>query len=217
MRRLAVTLAVLAAPALAQTSDPFAPSGGQTDPFAPSGAEQADPFAPSGGQSDPFAPAQDTPEADVEAPSDDTAAPAPAPAVSAGLDAADPQGIMEWVQEQGYRAQMTTDSVGDPMITSGAQGAAFDIMFYGDNVGISREGSLLDMGVDHEFVEKSGAWFSYEGERLGQGRENAKLFLAEHPEVSEPLERRLREELGLRVEDGEGEIADVDAAETNES
>tara|TARA_Y100000588_G_scaffold385585_1_gene479252 strand:- start:586 stop:1674 length:1089 start_codon:yes stop_codon:yes gene_type:complete len=95
--------------------------------------------------------------------------------------------------------------------------AEFDIIFQGERIGMSREGDLIDIGVDKGLVEKSGAWFSYEGERLGQGRENAKLFLAEHPEVSEPLERRLREELGLRVEDGEGEIADVDAAETNES
>ena len=58
--------------------------------------------------------------------------------------------------------------------------AEFDIMY---SKGISREGSLLDVGVDLDIVEKSGAWFTYEGEHLGQGREKAKAFLAEHPEI----------------------------------
>ncbi|WP_420437619.1 recombinase RecA [Candidatus Poriferisocius sp.] len=58
--------------------------------------------------------------------------------------------------------------------------AEFDIMY---SKGISREGSLLDVGVDLDIVEKSGAWFTYEGEHLGQGREKAKMFLAEHPEI----------------------------------
>ena len=58
--------------------------------------------------------------------------------------------------------------------------AEFDIMY---GKGISREGSLLDVGVDLGIVKKSGAWFTYEGEQLGQGRENAKEFLAENPEI----------------------------------
>ena len=73
--------------------------------------------------------------------------------------------------------------------------AEFDIMFYGDVVGISREGSLLDMGVDHEFVEKSGAWYSYDGERIGQGRENARIYLRDNPALAAKLENQLRQVL----------------------
>ncbi|HXF74313.1 MAG TPA: hypothetical protein VNO79_17155, partial [Actinomycetota bacterium] len=70
----------------------------------------------------------------------------------------------------------------------------FDIIY---GKGISKEGSLLDVGVDLEIVKKSGAWFTYEGEQLGQGRENARQFLAEHPEVAEEIERRIREAVGV--------------------
>jgi recombination protein RecA len=72
--------------------------------------------------------------------------------------------------------------------------AEFDIM-YGE--GISREGDLLDMAVDRRIVEKSGAWFAYEGERLGQGRENVKQFLKDNPAVRQTIEARVRKELGL--------------------
>jgi recombination protein RecA len=72
--------------------------------------------------------------------------------------------------------------------------AEFDIM-YGE--GISREGDLLDMAVDRRLVEKSGAWFAYEGERLGQGRENVKQFLKDNPAVRQTIEARVRKELGL--------------------
>jgi recombination protein RecA len=72
--------------------------------------------------------------------------------------------------------------------------AEFDIM-YGE--GISREGDLLDLAVEKRFVEKSGAWFAYGGERLGQGRENAKQFLKENPAVRQAIEDRVRRELGL--------------------
>ncbi|MDI3256327.1 MAG: recombinase RecA [Kyrpidia sp.] len=68
--------------------------------------------------------------------------------------------------------------------------ADVDIMF---GEGISREGSIIDMGVDLDVIEKSGAWYSFEGERLGQGRENAKQFLKEHPEISDRIEGRIRE------------------------
>jgi len=63
--------------------------------------------------------------------------------------------------------------------------------------GISREGDLLDVGAANNLVEKSGAWFSYRGERIGQGRENARQFLKEHPEVTQRLEGELRSLLGL--------------------
>jgi recombination protein RecA len=72
--------------------------------------------------------------------------------------------------------------------------AEFDVM-YGE--GISREGDLLDLGVERKIVEKSGTWFSYGGERLGQGRENAKQFLRDNPEVFRAIDERLRKELGL--------------------
>ncbi len=72
--------------------------------------------------------------------------------------------------------------------------AEFDLM-YGE--GISRTGDLIDLAVDRRIVEKSGAWFAYGGERLGQGRENAKQFLKENPEVCKAIEDRVRRELGL--------------------
>jgi recombination protein RecA len=72
--------------------------------------------------------------------------------------------------------------------------AEFDVM-YGE--GISREGDLLDLAVDRRIVEKTGTWFSYGGERLGQGRENVKQFLKENPEIFKSIEERVRRELGL--------------------
>jgi len=72
--------------------------------------------------------------------------------------------------------------------------AEFDIM-YGE--GISREGDLIDLAVEKRIVEKSGAWFAYSGERLGQGRENAKQFLRENPDIRRAIEDRVRRELGL--------------------
>jgi recombination protein RecA len=70
----------------------------------------------------------------------------------------------------------------------------FDIM-YGE--GISKSGELLDLGVTAGVVEKSGSWFSYAGERIGQGRENAKTFLKQHPDVAEAIEQKIRENAGL--------------------
>ncbi|MGH3115929.1 MAG: recombinase RecA [Gaiellales bacterium] len=77
--------------------------------------------------------------------------------------------------------------------------AEFDVM-YGE--GISKEGDLLDLAVERKIVEKSGTWFAYNGERLGQGRENAKQFLKENGETYRALEDRIRRELGL-VRDAE--------------
>jgi recombination protein RecA len=77
--------------------------------------------------------------------------------------------------------------------------AEFDVM-YGE--GISRTGDLIDLAVDKRIVEKSGAWFAYGGERLGQGRENAKQFLKENPDIARAIEDRVRRELGL-VRDAE--------------
>jgi recombination protein RecA len=74
--------------------------------------------------------------------------------------------------------------------------AEFDIV-YGE--GISRLGSLLDLGVTHKVVEKSGAWYAYGSERIGQGRENAKRFLQENPAMADEIEAKLRAALGLAV------------------
>ena len=69
-------------------------------------------------------------------------------------------------------------------------------MLYGE--GISRESDLIDLGAEHGVVEKSGAWFSFAGERLGQGRDNARVFLKEHPEIRQRIDSALREKIGLR-------------------
>jgi recombination protein RecA len=72
--------------------------------------------------------------------------------------------------------------------------AEFDIV-YGQ--GISREGGLIDVGVDQGFIKKSGAWYTYEGEQLGQGRENAKQFLGENPEVMVEISERILTKVGI--------------------
>jgi recombination protein RecA len=88
--------------------------------------------------------------------------------------------------------------------------AEFDIIY---GKGISKEGSLLDMGVALEIVKKSGAWFTYEGEQLGQGRENARAFLLEHTEVALEIDRKIREAAGLASFAEEGDQV-VDLEET---
>ena len=87
--------------------------------------------------------------------------------------------------------------------------AEFDIMY---GKGISREGSLLDMAVDLGIVKKSGAWYTYEGEQLGQGRENAKTFLTENPEVMVEVTERVRQQAGIGVTADEAADA-VDGAD----
>jgi len=76
--------------------------------------------------------------------------------------------------------------------------AEFDVM-YGE--GISREGDLLDLAVDKKIVEKSGTWFAFGGERLGQGRENVKQFLKDNPAIFKSIEEKVRKELGLLAEE----------------
>ncbi len=83
--------------------------------------------------------------------------------------------------------------------------AEFDIMY---GKGISREGSLLDMAVDMNIIKKSGAWFTYDGEQLGQGRENAKNYLFEHPEVMMEVSDKVRRQAGI----GEDEFTEADEA-----
>ena len=84
--------------------------------------------------------------------------------------------------------------------------AEFDIMY---GKGISREGSLLDVGVDLGIVKKSGAWFTYEGEQLGQGRENAKDFLTENPEIMVEISEKVLTQAGLRPSEDEAEPVGV--------
>jgi recombination protein RecA len=78
--------------------------------------------------------------------------------------------------------------------------AEFDIIY---NVGISREGSLIDMGVDNGIVRKSGAWYTYEGDQLGQGKENVRTFLRDNPDLADEIEKKIKEKLGIgpRIDD----------------
>ncbi|MCL3860170.1 recombinase RecA [Actinotalea sp. K2] len=72
--------------------------------------------------------------------------------------------------------------------------AEFDIIY---GVGISREGGLIDMGVEQGFVRKSGAWYTYEGDQLGQGKENARGFLRDNPDLADEIEKKIKEKLGI--------------------
>jgi recombination protein RecA len=72
--------------------------------------------------------------------------------------------------------------------------AEFDILY---GIGISREGSLIDMGVEQGIVRKSGAWYTYEGDQLGQGKENARSFLRDNPDLANEIEKRIKEKLGV--------------------
>jgi protein RecA len=87
------------------------------------------------------------------------------------------------------RAKIVKNKVSPPF-----KQAEFDII-YGH--GISREGSLVDMGVEHGLVRKSGAWYTYEGDQLGQGKENARSFLRDNPDLADEIEKRIKEKLGV--------------------
>jgi recombination protein RecA len=99
--------------------------------------------------------------------------------------------IKEGAQQIGSRVRATIrkNKVAPPF-----QKAEFDII-YGE--GISEEGSLLDVAADNSIVQRSGSWFSYGGERLGQGRDNAKQYLREHPEIAQKIEQDIRANLGV--------------------
>ncbi len=86
--------------------------------------------------------------------------------------------------------------------------AEFDI-YYGE--GISRESSLIDLGVAVDVIEKSGSWYSYNGERLGQGRENVRAFLKENPELTDEIEQRIREAYGLKTSETAAESVEEQA------
>jgi recombination protein RecA len=72
--------------------------------------------------------------------------------------------------------------------------AEFDIIY---GFGISREGGLIDMGVEQGFVRKAGAWYTYEGDQLGQGKENARSFLKDNPDLADEIEKKIKEKLGI--------------------
>jgi recombination protein RecA len=80
--------------------------------------------------------------------------------------------------------------------------AEFDIL-YGE--GISREGEIIDMGVQAQVVDKSGAWYAYKGEKIGQGKDNSREFLRENPDVAVEIENRIREFMGIPLLEGTGE------------
>ena len=80
--------------------------------------------------------------------------------------------------------------------------AEFDIVY---GLGISKEGNILDMAVNLDIVEKAGSWFSYNGERIGQGRENVKKYLKENPEMLEDIEEKVRENFAKAFEQSLGE------------
>ena len=110
---------------------------------------------------------------------------------SVRLDVRRIQAIKEGAEVIGSRTRVrvTKNKVAPPF-----REAEFDVM-YGE--GISRTGDLLDLAVDKRIIEKSGAWFAYSGERLGQGRENAKQFLKDNPDIFKTIEDRVRRELGM--------------------
>jgi recombination protein RecA len=87
------------------------------------------------------------------------------------------------------RAKVVKNKLAPPF-----RSAEFDVI-YGQ--GISKEGSLLDVGVDVGLVKKSGAWFTYDGDQLGQGRENARNFLRDNPELAREIEEKIKAQLGV--------------------
>jgi recombination protein RecA len=87
------------------------------------------------------------------------------------------------------RVKVVKNKVSPPFKT-----AEFDILY---GIGISREGSLIDLGVEQGIVRKSGAWYTYEGDQLGQGKENARNFLLENPDVANEIEKKIKEKLGI--------------------
>ncbi len=84
----------------------------------------------------------------------------------------------------------------------------FDILY---GAGISKEGELLDIAAEHGIIEKTGAWYAYESERIGQGRENARDFLREHPQIASTIEARVREKFGLKSDNATATAAPVAA------
>ena len=110
---------------------------------------------------------------------------------SVRLDIRRVESIKDGVEVVGNRVRV---KVVKNKVSSPFKQCEFDIGF---GKGISREGSLLDVGVDLGLVKKSGAWYTYDGEQLGQGRENAKSFLLENPEIMVEISERIRQKVGI--------------------
>jgi recombination protein RecA len=87
------------------------------------------------------------------------------------------------------RVKVVKNKVAPPFKT-----ADFDILY---NEGISREGEIIEMGVNHRIVEKSGAWYAYKGEKIGQGKDNTREFLRENPAMANEIEMKIREAVGI--------------------
>ena len=105
------------------------------------------------------------------------------------------------------RVKVVKNKVAPPFKT-----ADFDILY---NEGISREGEIIEMGVNHRIVEKSGAWYAYKGEKIGQGKDNTREFLREHPEMADEIEAKIREAVGIVP--GQQRVPPVEAAEAAEA
>ena len=91
--------------------------------------------------------------------------------------------------------------------------AEFDIL-YGE--GVSWEGEVVDLGVKFDIVEKSGAWYSYNGAKIGQGKDNVRVWLKENPEVAHEIEQKIREKAGITVQITEGKLDDTDGEQPEE-
>jgi recombination protein RecA len=87
--------------------------------------------------------------------------------------------------------------------------AEFDILY---GIGISREGSLIDFGVEHDIVKKSGAWFTYESEQLGQGKENARRFLLDNPDLANEIEEKILVKMGIGEHAPDAEASNAPAS-----
>ena len=109
------------------------------------------------------------------------------------------------------RAKVVKNKVAPPFRV-----AEFDIMFTGATRGISREGDIIDLGVDQGVIKKAGAFYSYGDTRLGQGRENAKLFLLEHTDIAAELDQTIREAAGLPLAAGAPAAAAADDGSASE-
>ncbi|HET7546565.1 MAG TPA: DNA recombination/repair protein RecA, partial [Usitatibacter sp.] len=101
------------------------------------------------------------------------------------------------------RVKVVKNKVAPPFKT-----ADFDILY---NEGISREGEIIELGVNHRIVEKSGAWYAYGGEKIGQGKDNTREFLRENPAIAQDIERKIREAVGIAG--GMPESHEAEAAE----
>jgi len=100
------------------------------------------------------------------------------------------------------RVKVVKNKVAPPFRT-----ADFDIL-YGE--GISREGEIVEMGVNHRIVEKSGAWYAYKGDKIGQGKDNAREYLKEHPDVAQEIEAKIREAAGVNAPAPAAALAEAD-------